>query len=268
MLPNLSALGQTPTGHLQQVFVWLSNREKKGQEPNRDPISAMDWRAWVRVKEEDDEPVPPHGWILKVIDPKTGEVVVEDDYLYEIERLAQHLVNGGNSPISRFEVEEEDKQDCIKAANELRANRKPPEPPLQPQPNADPEPPMPLMVRRREPYLPDTDPEAVAESRWTDEQRAERAAAMAAWARREAEERGLSPEEAAWAAQAEWQRAFWLPPPWANGGGGGWRRVREAAGMDRGEPMPPYWRDSERRAEERAALRQRLYEMGRDRQRD
>ena len=148
MLPNLSALRQQPTGQKQKVCEWLDACAKKGKDPDRDPITNLDWRQEVRDAEEDDQPVAKLGWILKVIDPVTKQVVEEDQYLYDIEQLAQHLVNGGVSPMTRAEPDDADRNDLIALANEMRGNRVPPLPPLQPQRDEEPPlPPLPVLSR-------------------------------------------------------------------------------------------------------------------------
>lgn len=124
-LPNLSALQQRPTGYLQNTEDWLD--EQKGN-PNRDPITTEDWRAEVREAEEDGPP-PENGWIL-VVD-KGGVPTPEPQYLYDVEALAQHLLNGGVSPLSRLPPNEKDKWDCINEANRIRADKVPPLGPLQ-----------------------------------------------------------------------------------------------------------------------------------------
>lgn len=114
-LPNLSNLRQRPTGHLQNSAEWLN---KQGGNPNRDPITTEDWRAEVR-KAEEDGPPPENGWILEV-DTGDRKRTPEPGYLYDVEALAQHLLNGGKSPISRLPAHEDDKRECINMANDLR----------------------------------------------------------------------------------------------------------------------------------------------------
>jgi len=116
-LPNLSALRQRPTGHLQNAEEWL---DEQGGNPNRDPITTEDWRAGVREQEEDGPP-PENGWIL-VVD-KDGVPTPEPQYLYDVEALAQHLLNGGVSPLSRLPPNRKDKQACINKANKIREKK-------------------------------------------------------------------------------------------------------------------------------------------------
>ena len=127
-LPNLSKLRQRPTGHLQNANAWLFVQRLKKDAPNRDPITTEDWRAEVREAEKDG-PAPKNGWIL-VVD-KDGVPTPEPQYLYDVEALAQHLLNGGVSPLSRLPPNEKDKWDCIKEANRIRADKVPPLGPLQ-----------------------------------------------------------------------------------------------------------------------------------------
>jgi len=127
MLPNLASLSLA-TGRLQNARAWVAVRRFKKEEPNTDPITLNDWRAWKR--EEGDGPVPKYGWILEV-DKGDGKRTPEPQYLYDVEELAKHLINGGVSPLSRLPAHKKDMEECIDKANELRANRDPPLPPLQ-----------------------------------------------------------------------------------------------------------------------------------------
>lgn len=120
-LPNLCHLQQQqPTGRLANATEWVFvQRLKKGRpHPNRDPITTEDWRAHVR-KREGDGPAPENGWMLEV-NTGDGKRTPEPGYLYDIEALAQHLINGGTSPISRLPAHRDDARECIDAANAIR----------------------------------------------------------------------------------------------------------------------------------------------------
>ena len=123
MLPNLSALKQQPTGRLANANEWVGVQRFRKREPNVDPITAEDWRGWVR-KREGDGPAPKEGWILDV-DTGDGKRTPELKYLYDIDKLAQHLVRNGTSPISRLPAHKDDMRECIIKANQLRMARDP-----------------------------------------------------------------------------------------------------------------------------------------------
>jgi len=124
MLPNLSSLSLA-TGRLQNANAWLFVQRLKKNEPSRDPITTEDWRADVR-KEEGDGPAPKYGWILEV-DAGDGKRTPEPGYLYDVEALAQHLLNGGTSPLSRLPAHDDDKKACIDKANAIRRAKRLPE---------------------------------------------------------------------------------------------------------------------------------------------
>ena len=142
-LPNLSALPQQPTGRLQNAHAWLGVRRFKREEPSTDPITLKDWRAWVR--DADDGPVPKYGWVLEV-DTGNGKRTPEIQYLYDVEELAQHLINGGDSPTSRLPAHRDDRDECIARANALRRARGLSD--LEPQRGEQSPPPQPIVVRR------------------------------------------------------------------------------------------------------------------------
>jgi len=142
-LPNLSALQQQPTGRLQNAHAWLGVRRFKGEEPSTDPITLKDWRAWVR--DADDGPVPKYGWVLEV-DTGDGKRTPEIQYLYDVQELAQHLLNGGASPTSRLPAHRDDRDECIARANALRRARGLSD--LEPQGGEQSPPPLPIVVRR------------------------------------------------------------------------------------------------------------------------
>lgn len=119
-LPNLSRLQQRPTGRLADSAAWVfvQRLKRKKEDPHRDPITTEDWRAHVR-KREGDGPTPENGWILEV-NAGDGKRTPELEYLYDVEALAQHLLNGGKSPISRLPAHRDDMRECIDAANAIR----------------------------------------------------------------------------------------------------------------------------------------------------
>ena len=155
-LPNLSALQQQPTGRLQNAHAWLGVRRFKREDPNTDPITLKDWRAWVR--DPDDGLVPKYGWVLEV-NTGDGKRTPEIQYLYDVEELAQHLINGGDSPTSRLPAHRDDRDECIARANELRRARGLSD--LEPQGGEQSPPPLPLTVTRdrRRNNAASTDPE-------------------------------------------------------------------------------------------------------------
>lgn len=142
-LPNLSGLQQQPTGRLQNAHAWLGVRRFKKEEPNTDPITLKDWRAWVR--DADDGPVPKYGWVLEV-DTGDGRRTPEIQYLYDVQELAQHLLNGGDSPTSRLPAHRDDRDECIARANEIRRARGLSD--LESQGGEESPPPLPIVVRR------------------------------------------------------------------------------------------------------------------------
>ena len=153
MLPNLSSLSLA-TG----VLVPASERW------GHDPVTLEPWKKGQ------------YGWLLKTYHKgKDGEPgkFKHERYLYNIEKLARWLLQNPTSPMTRQRADEQDMEDCIAEANRLRKLAG--EVSLQEEMargGAQAEAPVPLMVRRRDPYLNEVDPDAVAEhNRRADEER-------------------------------------------------------------------------------------------------
>ena len=223
LLPNLSAL--PATGAKRNPQRWLRGQRRRGKsEPNTDPITFEDWRPSHRP--DGDPPRPKQGWVLHTRD-RNGKLVIEEDYLYDVDALATWLIAHGTSPATRRRADDRDMADCIAEANRIRAGKKlrPLVNPRDPPPPQDPDGP-PLPRRQLRTMTPEEDEQHLAA------------------ARRLMQEREQEREQE----RARQRNA--------------WRRAREAVPwMQGGEPMPPYWRDSERRAEERRSMEQRMAEL-------
>lgn len=128
MFPNLSSL--PATGDKRNRRRWLQSQRLRNPDraPNPDPITLEEWSGEKR--DAKDGPAPKHGWVLHVRDKK-GNHVIEDQYLYNIDALAKHLIAHGTSPTTRRGVSHFEMKRCVQAANELRAQMRPPLPPLE-----------------------------------------------------------------------------------------------------------------------------------------
>ena len=128
MFPNLSSLPATGDKRNRRRWLQIQRRRDPDREPNPDPITLEEWPGEKR--DAKDGPAPKTGWVLRVLD-ENYNYVFEDQHLYNIDALARHLISNGFSPTTRRRVTHDEMKRCVEAANELRAQMRPPLAPLE-----------------------------------------------------------------------------------------------------------------------------------------